>query len=92
MKLYMGSFIYRGVLGGSIALEENGVRYRTGKVSVEKWVRDFTLSYSDIKGVSYSRGIFKRVKFLMSDGKEYEFIVHGIGSFRRELEVRMNRL
>ena len=38
---FVVSFCYKGILGGELIVDDEAITYKTGKVTVESWVRDF---------------------------------------------------
>ncbi|MBO4819238.1 MAG: hypothetical protein J5528_03770 [Firmicutes bacterium] len=81
-KIYAASFCRNGILGGSLSVEDEGVRYRTGKVTVPAQFRNLLMRYEDIaEVVPDSLGILPTVSLKMRDGESYRFLVFGRKSF-----------
>ncbi len=82
MKSYfVCSLCHDGLLGGGLIVDENTVTYKTGKVTVEKKYRNLELSRSDIKDLSWKRGVFPIATFEMKNGEKYSFMIFNEGRF-----------
>jgi hypothetical protein len=81
-KTYIASLCRNGILGGGIYVEEEGVRYRTGKVTVPAKYRNLLMRYEDIsETVPDTFGLLPTVSIKMKDGESYRFLVFGRKSF-----------
>ena len=87
-KLYIASFCRNGILGGSLSVEDEGVRFRTGKVTVPSQFRNLLLKYEDISEVvPDSLGILPTVSLKMKDGESYKFLVFGRKNFCEDVNT-----
>ena len=69
---------------------DEGITYKTGKVTVSPKLRNLEMKYRDIR--NFSRGwlaCFPTVTVTMADGESYKFIVFRPGSFCGLLENRI---
>lgn len=81
-KTYIASLCRNGILGGGIYVEDEGVRYRTGKVTVPAKFRNLLMRYEEISDVvPDSFGFLPTVSINMKDGESYRFLVFGRKSF-----------
>ena len=89
-KMYMVSLCRQGILGGWIIADDEGITYKTGKVSVSPKLRNLEMKYRDIRNFSRARmASFPTVTVRMADGESYKFIVFRPGSFCELLENRI---
>ena len=89
-KMYMVSLCRQGILGGWIIADDEGITYKTGKVTVSPKLRNLEMKYRDIRNFSRAwMACFPTVTVTMADGESYIFIVFRPGSFCRLLENRI---
>lgn len=76
-----------GILGGGIYVEPGQIRYRTGKVTISKELKDFTMPFSDIVGIFEGRAvlIYPTFSIRMADGSRYKFIIFAKRRFIKAL-------
>lgn len=85
-RLYSVSICREGVLGGSLRIEDHGLRYRTNKLTVSPMLRDLFLAFSDIREIRPRWWlIFPLITVEMRDGERYSFILFGQRAFFRAL-------
>ena len=89
-KIYMVSLCRRGILGGRIIADDEGITFKTGKVTVAPELRHFEMKYRDIRDFSRAwLACFPTVTVTMADGETYKFIMFRPGSFCSLLENRI---
>ena len=85
-RLYSVSICREGVLGGSLRIEDHGLRYRTNKLTVSPMLRDLFLAFADIRDIRARWWlILPLVTVEMRDGEVYSFILFGHKAFFRAL-------
>ena len=85
-RLYSVSICREGILGGSLRIEDRGLRYRTNKLTVSPMLRDLFLAFSDIRDIRPRWWlILPLVTVEMQDGERYSFILFGQRAFFRAL-------
>ena len=81
-KTYIASLCCRGILGGWIIADDEGITFKTGKVTVAPELRHLEIKYRDIRDFSRAwLACFPAVTVTTADGKNYKFIVFRPGSF-----------
>ena len=90
MKTYLASLCYQGLLGGAVYIGDDRVSYRTGKITVPPEIRALDMPFCRIRGVERTRLAFlPTVTFRMQNGREWQLLVFGRGSFLKNLEKAM---
>ena len=79
MKNYFAASLCKGgILGGGLIVDEEGITYKTGKVTVSPKYRNFKMTYDSIVGITKgSLFVFPTVEIFLEDGESYKFIVFG---------------
>ena len=89
-KMYMVSLCRRGILGGWIIADDEGITFKTGKVTVAPELRHLEMKYREIRDFSRAWLVcLPTVTVTMADGESYKFIVFRPGSFCGLLENRI---
>ena len=89
-KMYMVSLCRRGILGGRIIADDEGITFKTGKVTVAPELRHLEMKYREIRDFSRAWLVcLPTVTVTMADGESYKFIVFRPGSFCGLLENRI---
>ena len=57
-KFYIASICRGGILGGGIFADDEGITFRTGKVTVPAALRNLEMKYGDIRDFSEKRVLF----------------------------------
>ena len=82
-QYYVASLCRNGILGGSTIADDDGITFKTGKLTVSPELRNLGMKYEDIRGISDSRLLcFPTVSVLMDNGECYKFIVFRRNHFR----------
>lgn len=77
MKQYFIASICRnGIIGGSIVADDEGITYKTGKLTVSSKLRNLEMKYRNIQDFSKKWVLcFPVFSIAMNDGETYKFIV-----------------
>ena len=70
-KVFVCSLIHNGILGGALYLDQQGVTYRTNKLTVDAKFRNLLLPLQDIDALTWKRMVFPVATFRMKNGEEY---------------------
>ena len=91
-KFFIASICRGGILGGGIFADDEGITFRTGKVTVPVALRHLEMKYGDIREFSEKRVLFFPVfTIAMKDGESYPFLIFSPKSFRTLLGDKVNR-
>ena len=82
-KYFVVSFCHNGVLGGGLIVDDESITYKTGKVTVEPWVRDFHLEKDQMERIEWKWVIFPKATFYMKDGSKYSFLIFNKWRFQK---------
>ena len=75
-QYYVASLCREGILGGGIVADDDGITYKTGKVTVSPRFRNLEMKYRNIQGFSQKRVLcFPVFTISMNDGENYTFII-----------------
>lgn len=75
-KSFVVSLVKNGLLGGGLVVDDDGITYRTNKMTVPREYRNLVMRSEDIAEVTEGRLLFlPTVTIAMEDGKEYKFLV-----------------
>jgi hypothetical protein len=75
-QYYVASLCREGVLGGGIIANEDGITYKTGKVTVSPKLRNLEMKFRDIQGYSKKWVLcFPVFTISLNDGENYKFII-----------------
>ncbi len=75
-QYYMASLCRNGIIGGSIVADDEGITYKTGKLTVTPELRNIEMKYGEIRGITCSRLLlFPTVSVQMNHGDCYKFII-----------------
>ena len=77
MKQYfIASLCMGGILGGGIVADDEGLTYKTGKVTVSPKYRNLEMKYRNIRSFSEKRVFcFPVFSINMDDGETYKYII-----------------
>ncbi len=93
MKAYfVCSLIHKGVLGGGLILEDESLRYRTNKVTVDRKLRDLEMRYQDIASLDWREGFLPVASVRMKNGECYRFLIFGKRRFQKIYEETKGEL
>ena len=87
--LFIVSLCWKGFIGGGIRASEEGLRYKTGKVTFGDSIRNIVMNYADIDSISDDKYLgFPVFKVTMKDGNSYSFLVFNRKRFRKLAEEK----
>ena len=91
-QYYIASLCREGVLGGGIVADEEGITYKTGKVTVSPKLRNLEMKFGDIQDYSKKWVLcFPVFTISMNDGESYKFIIFSPKRFDALLRVNVRR-
>ena len=91
-QYYMASLCRNGILGGSIIADEDGITYKTGKVTVSSRLRNLEMKYRNIQDFSHKWVLcFPVFTISMNDGENYRFIIFSPKRFNALLTEKVKR-
>lgn len=74
-KAFMCSLCHNGLLGGGLYLDSEALTYKTGKLTVDKKLRNLVLPLCDICDVTWKQKVFPVATFRMKNGEEYTIMI-----------------
>ena len=75
-QVFIASFCREGILGGGIVADDEGITYKTGKVTVSPKLNNLEMKYRDIRGFTKKWVFcFPVFSIAMNDGENYKFII-----------------
>ena len=75
-QYFVASLIREGILGGGITADDEGLTYKTGKVTVSPQLKHIEIKYRDIQSYSQKWILFFPVFSLaLKNGESYRFII-----------------
>ena len=75
-QYYVASLCREGILGGGIIADEDGITYKTGKVTVSSKLRNLEMKFRDIQDYSQKWVLcFPVFTISMNNGENYKFII-----------------
>ena len=91
-QYYIASLCRNGVLGGGIAANDDGITFKTGKVTVSPQLRNLEMKYRNIREFSKKRVLcFPVFTISMNDGENYRFIIFSPKRFNALLRDKVKR-
>ena len=92
MKQYYAASLCRGgIFGGGIAADD-GITYKTGKVTVSSRLRNLEMKYRNIQDFSHKWVLcFPVFTISMNDGENYRFIIFSPKRFNALLTEKVKR-
>ena len=93
MKQYYVASLYRnGILGGGIVADDDGITYKTGKVTVSPKLRNLEMKYGNIRAFSKKWVLcFPVFTISMKGGENYKFIIFSPKRFNALLKDKVKR-
>ena len=89
-KYYVASFCRNGMIGGGITVGDDGICYRTNKLTVPAAYRDLRLPYEDIEDVIPGSVLgLPAVTVRMKNKEEYKFQIFAKNSFMEEVKGKI---
>ena len=89
-EYFIASFCRNGLIGGGITADEEGLTYKTGKLTVSPEIRNLEMKYRDIKGFTKKWVLcFPVFSIDMNDGETYQFIIFSPGKFASLLQEKV---
>ncbi len=91
-QYYVASLCREGILGGGIVADDEGITYKTGKVTVSQRFKNLEMKYGDIRDFSKKRALcFPVFTVFMNDGESYKFIIFSPKRFDALLKEKIHR-
>ena len=91
-QYYIASLCREGILGGGIVADEDGITYKTGKVTVTPRLRKLEIKYGNIRDFSKKWVLcFPVFTISLNDGENYRFIIFSPKRFNALLEDKIKR-
>ena len=91
-QYYIASLCRGGILGGGIVADDDGITYKTGKVTVSPKLRNLEMKYRNIRDFSKKRVLcFPVFTISMNDGENYRFIIFSPKRFNALLRDKVKR-
>ena len=91
-QYYVASLCREGILGGGIIADEDGITYKTGKVTVSPKLRNLEMKFGDIQDYSKKWVLcFPVFTISMNDGENYKFIIFSPKRFNAILKNNVKR-
>lgn len=87
-RYFITSLVYNGLIGGGITVNEEGVTYHTGKLTVEPRLRHLTLDFKGMERWESGWLLFlPTVTVTMKSGEAYRFFLLSPKRFIQVLEA-----
>ena len=86
-KAFMCSLCHNGLLGGGLYLDSKTLTYKTGKLTVDKKLRNLVLPLCDICEVSWTQKVFPVATFRMKNGEEYTIMIFNKMRFLKYFDI-----
>ena len=91
-RILLASLCRNGILGGGIVADDDGITYKTGKVTVSPKLRNLEMKYRNIRDFSKKWVLcFPVFTILMNDGESYKFIILSPKRFHAMLRDKVKR-
>lgn len=90
-NVYLCSLCRGGVLGGVLYLDDQALRFRTGKITVSKECRNLLLPLKEIHGVRWTWRLFPMACFSMNNGETHRFLIFRKHSFQKAFHQAWER-
>ena len=92
-EYFIASICRNGIIGGGITADEEGLTYKTGKLTVSPILRNLEMKYQDIRGFSRKWVFFFPVFSIdMKDGETWKFIIFSPGRFASLLNEKVKQI
>ena len=89
-QYYVASLCREGILGGGIVADDDGITYKTGKVTVSSRFRNLEMKYRNIQDFSQKWVLcFPVFSIAMNDGEIYRFIIFSPRRFNALLREKV---
>ena len=89
-QYYVASLCHKGILGGGIMADDEGITYKTGKVTVSEKFRNLEMKYRNIRDYAKKWVLcFPVFTISMNDGENYKFIVFSPKRFEALLSEKV---
>ena len=86
---FIASLCRNGLIGGAIIADDEGITYKTGKITVSAGFRNLNMKYADIRNVAKDRFLcFPTVSVTMRNSETFRFLVFGRKRFCSLLESK----
>ena len=74
-NVFACSLCHKGLIGGGLYLEAEGVTFRTNKLTVDKKLRNLNLPVKEIKEITWEQVLFPTATFHMENGESYKLMI-----------------
>ena len=74
-NVFACSLCHKGLIGGGLYLEAEGVTFRTNKLTVDKKLRNLNLPVKEIKEITWEQVLFPIATFHMENGESYKLMI-----------------
>lgn len=89
-QYYVASLCRKGILGGGIVADDEGITYKTGKVTVSEKFRNLEMKYRNIRDYAKKWVLcFPVFTISMNDGENYTFIIFSPKRFEALLSEKV---
>ncbi|MBQ6451561.1 MAG: hypothetical protein IJJ29_06525 [Solobacterium sp.] len=89
-QYYVASLCRKGILGGGIVADDEGITYKTGKVTVSEKFRNLEMKYRNIRDYAMKWVLcFPVFTISMNDGENYKFIIFSPKRFEALLSEKV---
>ncbi len=88
-QYYIASLCREGILGGGIVADEDGITYKTGKVTVSPKLRNLEMKYSSIRDFSKKWVLFFPISPIFFSDSEVILCASANGSFAKGVDFEM---
>lgn len=90
-NVFACSLCHKGLIGGGLYLEAEGVTFRTNKLTVDKKLRNLNLPVKEIKEITWEQVLFPIATFHMENGENYKLMIFQKARFcKRYQEIYKN--
>lgn len=84
--LFLASFCYKGILGGSLIVDDEGIMYYSNKLTLPEKYRRLRMHFNDIDKFALGRMfLFPTITIELDNKEKYKFIVFNRKRFVRVL-------
>ncbi len=85
-KAFMCSICLGGIIGGALFVDSETITYKTGKVTVDRGLRNMVLLREDIEEITWKWVVVPVATMTLKSGGFYKFLIFNKGRFIRVLE------
>ena len=85
-KMFICSIIHNGILGGALYLDSQSLTFKTGKLTVDKKLRNLSLPIQEINEISWKWVVLPIATVHMKNGESYKFIIFNKNRFEKSFQ------